>query len=636
MRETHFIQQNKGKWDEFEEKFEKETDPEKASNLFIQITDDLSYARTYYPNRSVKIYLNNIAQKVFQSIYKNKVRRRQKFKLFWSDELPQKMYESRKQLLFTTILFTVAFFIGIFSSMHDPNFAKFILGEDYVSMTETNIEKDDPMAVYKNSSQTDMVLAITFNNLQVAFLTLVFGIFFGVGTAYFILYNGIMVGTFQYFFIERGLFQESFLTIWVHGALEISAIVIAGTAGITLGRGLLFPGTLTRLQSFRINGLRAVQIFLGITPIIILAGINESYLTRYTDTPDIVRGVLIFLEFSFMLFYFVIYPARKAKTGFNVSRKSDEIPVSKIPEVQFSKIKSNGEIFADSFSIFRKFFTPIFTIIFFIALAYTGILIWKVIPISEIYHRTGSIDLSMFVEAFSDIQGLLNYSNVMRYNENLGIYTSGSGFPLFALNVIALTLILSLALSLIQQARAKSASFSYRAYGLFILKRGLPVLLLSALLHVILFVDTDFFLLLFFVAIPIVIIMLTDMIKQGRIQGSMLNKTRYYFKQFLPVQLLYLPLLLFSLMMALISHTVITYFNVELIKWNIPFDPFIYELIQDFSITFFLILTVFFQIAMVAVNMSLMYFSYNEVETADDLQERLQQLSQPKTGTAIP
>ena len=46
MRETHFIQQNKGKWDEFEEKFENETDPEKASNLFIQITDDLSYART--------------------------------------------------------------------------------------------------------------------------------------------------------------------------------------------------------------------------------------------------------------------------------------------------------------------------------------------------------------------------------------------------------------------------------------------------------------------------------------------------------------------------------------------------------------------------------------------------------------
>ena len=76
MRETSFIEQNKQKWGEFEQKFEKESDPEKVSNLFIQVTDDLSYARTYYPNRSVKIYLNNLSQKVFQTIYKNKVRRR--------------------------------------------------------------------------------------------------------------------------------------------------------------------------------------------------------------------------------------------------------------------------------------------------------------------------------------------------------------------------------------------------------------------------------------------------------------------------------------------------------------------------------------------------------------------------------
>ena len=65
MRETHFIEQNKEKWNEFEQRFVDESDPEKVSNLFIQITDDLSYSRTYYPNRSVKIYLNNLAQKVF-------------------------------------------------------------------------------------------------------------------------------------------------------------------------------------------------------------------------------------------------------------------------------------------------------------------------------------------------------------------------------------------------------------------------------------------------------------------------------------------------------------------------------------------------------------------------------------------
>ena len=72
MRETHFIKQNKDKWKEFERILEfKEKDPDKLNDLFVQITDDLSYSRTYYPNRSVRVYLNNLAQQIFYSIYKN-------------------------------------------------------------------------------------------------------------------------------------------------------------------------------------------------------------------------------------------------------------------------------------------------------------------------------------------------------------------------------------------------------------------------------------------------------------------------------------------------------------------------------------------------------------------------------------
>ena len=60
MRETSFIKQNKEKWKEFESILEKkDKDPDKLNDLFIQITDDLSYSRTFYPNRSVRVYLNN-------------------------------------------------------------------------------------------------------------------------------------------------------------------------------------------------------------------------------------------------------------------------------------------------------------------------------------------------------------------------------------------------------------------------------------------------------------------------------------------------------------------------------------------------------------------------------------------------
>ena len=235
--------------------------------------------------------------------------------------------------------------------MHDPGFARFILGDDYIKMTEENIQSGDPMKVYKDSGEFNMFFSIALNNLWVSFLTMAFGLFFGFGTAYFILYNGIMIGAFQYFFIERGLFAESFLTIWVHGALEVSAIVIAGAAGMTLGRGLLFPGTLTRMQSFRLNGLHAIQIYLGITPIIILAAINESFLTRYTETPDWVRLTLISVEFIFMYMYFVHIPRRRAKSGVALKNPYDEIPYIQEPEISFNRIKTNGQIFSDSFSI---------------------------------------------------------------------------------------------------------------------------------------------------------------------------------------------------------------------------------------------------------------------------------------------
>ena len=66
MKETTFIENNKEKWVEFERLSEKNsTDPDKLSDLFIELTEDLSYAKTFYPKRSVRVYLNYLAQKVF-------------------------------------------------------------------------------------------------------------------------------------------------------------------------------------------------------------------------------------------------------------------------------------------------------------------------------------------------------------------------------------------------------------------------------------------------------------------------------------------------------------------------------------------------------------------------------------------
>jgi uncharacterized membrane protein SpoIIM required for sporulation len=372
MKETRFIAQNKEKWLESETLLaDSQKDPEKLSNLFTQVVDDLSYSRTYYQNRSVRVYLNKIAREYFSIIYSHQKEKKNRFKLFWLDEIPQLVIYSRKQLIISLVVFLFSATIGVFSSMKDSHFASSILGEDYVSMTKENIKNGDPMAVYKKGHQADMFLGITINNLRVAFMTYVFGIFMSIGTISILVSNGIMVGCFQYFFVEHGLLAESALTIWLHGTLEISSIILAGGAGLVLGTGLIFPGTYSRLQAFQITATRSLKLMLGIAPIFVLAGFIESFLTRYTDVPDVVRLILIILSATFIIGYFVVYPWLKSKKGFEVPLTETKLAASEPETIRYNRIKSNAEIIKDTFSFFKTNIGSLFPWILSLSLVVT-------------------------------------------------------------------------------------------------------------------------------------------------------------------------------------------------------------------------------------------------------------------------
>jgi len=359
MRETSFIQQNEKKWKALEQTLEGEQqDPGKLYDLFIQVTDDLSHARTFYPNRSVRVYLNSLAQRLFFNIYKNKESKRSRFTAFWLDDLPRLMYDARKELLLSFLVFSVAVATGMLSSAAAPDFVQAMLGEDYVRMTQENIASGDPMAVYKERGEFNMFLGITLNNIMVSFYTFAMGLFYGIGTLGILLRNGIMLGAFQYFFIEHRLFRESFLAVWLHGAFELSSIVIAGAAGLTMGRGLAFPGTLSRLRSFQLAARRGVSMMMGVVPLFIIAGFTESYLTRHTSAPDVLRGAFIFLCLGFVLFYFVLYPRWKAKKRFSHLEPLRLTP-SVVKNIGFSSVKNTGALFTDTFLFFRGNFKPI-------------------------------------------------------------------------------------------------------------------------------------------------------------------------------------------------------------------------------------------------------------------------------------
>ncbi len=317
MRESAFIQRNKPRWEEFEKvvKDQRQASPDKLAELFIQITDDLSFSRTQYPKSRTTQYLNSLASKIHLEIYKNKKEEKSRFITFWKAELPAIMFEVRKPLLYALVIFVVAGIIGAVSVLYDETFVRLIMGDAYVNMTLENIKNGNPTRVYSSSSEISMFFMITRNNIMVSFMVFVYGVFASLGTGLYLFYNGLMVGTFVMFFFKEQQLDQALPVIMLHGTIELSSIVIAAAAGFTMGNSLLFPGTYSRLDSFKMGALKGLKIVMGLIPFFIMAGFIESFITRYAFMHWMFKIVIIGCSALLMLYYFVIYPKQLKRNG---------------------------------------------------------------------------------------------------------------------------------------------------------------------------------------------------------------------------------------------------------------------------------------------------------------------------------
>ncbi len=328
MRETTFLKQNEKKWQDFEMvvRAKKGTvPPDRIAELFIEVTDDLAYARTHYPNSNTTRYLNGLASQVHLAIIKNKKQSKNRFWKFFRFELPSIMAQSQWKLLYSFLAFMVGIFIGVVSTLYDENFLRVILGDGYVDMTIRNIRAGDPLGrLYGGMDEIEMFLGITVNNLKVGVIVFIVGIFFSIGTTWFVWYHGVMVGAFQAFLYQYGLLGDSFQIVYIHGTFELSMLVIEGAAGLTLGNALLFPGTYTRLESLKRGAIRGIKIALGVMPFTILAGFLEGFVTRYTNMPLWASLLIILGSLAIVVYYFIVYPLRLKALGIDQEYLKDD------------------------------------------------------------------------------------------------------------------------------------------------------------------------------------------------------------------------------------------------------------------------------------------------------------------------
>jgi len=311
MKEIAFLKQNKQKWLEFEQVIfgKVKKNPDEIASLYIHLVNDLSYSQTYYPKSKTVVYLNYLASQTYQKIYKTKRQETNRIVNFFSLEVPLVIYEYKRYILYAFILFFISVGIGVISASNDDTFVRLIMGDSYVNMTLENIKKGDAVAVYKSGSNWGGFIGITMNNLFVGARCFIYGIFLGIGTFMILLQNSIMLGSFQYFFYQQNVFWESVQGIWIHGAMEIFAIVIESAAGFVLGASILFPKTFSRINSFKIGFKNSLKIFISTVPFTIAAGFLEGFVTRYSlEMPNWLNVFIILSTLSIISFYYLVFP----------------------------------------------------------------------------------------------------------------------------------------------------------------------------------------------------------------------------------------------------------------------------------------------------------------------------------------
>lgn len=289
-------------------------DPDDTAMEFTQLVDDLSYAKTFYPHSKVTRFLNARASQTYMSIYQNRKEERNRITEFWKYTVPLTVRKHHGVLLFCALLFITFFTVGFYSSAHDETFVREMLGDNYVNMTEENIEKGQPFGVYAEGGEVLMWLGIMINNIFVSFSYFAQGLLFCFPVLFSLLNEAVRLGAFEQMFFARGLGLQSVLTVFIHGTLEISAIVIAGAAGVVLGKGWMFPGTGSRMNAFMRGAKDGVIIIVSLIPVFMVAAFFEGFVTRYYTMPQWLSAFILLTSASYIVWYYIIYPVQVQKS----------------------------------------------------------------------------------------------------------------------------------------------------------------------------------------------------------------------------------------------------------------------------------------------------------------------------------
>jgi len=271
--------------------------------IYRRTASDLAIARAESRDPRLVNYLNSLVIRAHGRIYRADAQGGKRVRLFFTRELPQTFRRTWRYTLLAFLVFTTFGILSYVATHYDPEFSE-LVGVN-PTFRETFIETKTPWWEDLNESNQEGASFIMTNNILVTIYTFAFGGLCGIGTLFYLAFNGANIASVLALTYRAGFGNDLVTFMAAHGVVELSCIFIAGGAGLLIGSAILMPGDLTRADALRTRGMEAVRLMMGVALLLVVAGIIEGFVSPAPIDPRIkysvaaISGVALY---SYLLF----------------------------------------------------------------------------------------------------------------------------------------------------------------------------------------------------------------------------------------------------------------------------------------------------------------------------------------------
>ena len=243
-------------------------------------------------DRELFAYLNGLVIRVHGGIYRKPPLRWSSLKWYFLREFPCMFRETARYVACSTAVFVSFAILGFALGLQDSGFIELLVPESMIAMVENGKVWFDHLHTVAPMASSSLMT----HNISVTFLTIAAGITFGIGSVYLLAVNGLLLGAVAVLCFKHGLSVQLWSFVLPHGSLELSAVCIAGGAGLMLGHSLIDPGPYRRGEVLASRSRSVGMLALGCVPLLIFAGVIEAF---FSPTPLPAWLKFLFAAFSF-------------------------------------------------------------------------------------------------------------------------------------------------------------------------------------------------------------------------------------------------------------------------------------------------------------------------------------------------